>query len=200
MIIWGLNTKNIGAIPLTGECTTCHQSALHLTAFQSMFHLFWIPTIPLKKSYQVFCAHCGTQYNPEIFANYQEFMQNASTKFKRPWWSFSGLGLVGLLAVWLAYLAQVDRKVEQDFRHDPHAGDLIVLKTTEGSWRTPYTFAKVVTVDANTVMLNFSAYAYSSSSMAERSARNNLRESLSTETQDLSREDLQALPIVKVIR
>ena len=200
MIIWGWSTKNIGVIPFAGECKTCHHHGLQLAAFQSMFDLFWIPTFPLKKTYCVLCDQCGTQYNPEIFANYQEIMQSAGTKFKSPWWSFSGLGLIALFALWIAYLGYTDIKIKDDFKRDPHIGDLIIFKPAEADSVTPYTFAKVVNVEDNKVIVYFSTYAYSSRSLARRSAKNNVDSHLLTDAQELTREEIQALSITEVIR
>src|SRR5438132_1656789 len=47
---WGLSVKVLGAKKIDIKCNTCGSPGLSLTCMQRVFNIYWIPTIPLKKT------------------------------------------------------------------------------------------------------------------------------------------------------
>ena len=89
MIVWGWAAKKIGTHDVKGVCPSCKNATLVLVGWQRTFDVFWIPTIPLKKTSHVHCITCNASYSPEGFSE--------RIHFKTPWWAFSGLILLGTL-------------------------------------------------------------------------------------------------------
>ncbi len=108
MIIFGRNTKNIGTKTFEINCPNCHHHQLRLTAYQSMFHFFWIPTFPYKKQYFVDCENCGSCYTKEILHEDNGgpvvHAKKERINIKTPWWAFSGTFLIAITHIYRWFL------------------------------------------------------------------------------------------------
>ena len=76
------------------SCSYCQkQNTFNVITYSSYFHLFWIPLVPLFKTYTVECTHCKKTFNanewsPDVQKSLDN--ENALNKVKRPLWQGCG--------------------------------------------------------------------------------------------------------------
>ncbi len=61
LIIWGFRGRLANVAMLTLACRNGHVAAHRLVKVTRWFTLFFIPVIPIRRSYYSVCAHCGLQ-------------------------------------------------------------------------------------------------------------------------------------------
>ena len=166
MIVYGWTKKFIGAKKVEGECAVCHsKDDLQLVGHQNIFHIFWLPVIPLKRETHVVCTACEECYQPETILG----KRADSERFGVPWWAFSGLFIGVLLVLGFAFLDISTREGIDAFKEDPKVGAFFTFKSySEGVEDVPYTFAEVLGVEEDGVVVCFSRYSYSSESMCNK--------------------------------
>ena len=101
MIIFGWGEKKITPRHQdTYLCPDCNNKQVSLHHFVKYFDLFWIPTFPFKKRMVAHCSNCDVAYEGKYIPDTvrgQSIAERSSAKI--PWWSFSGLGIIGMLVV-----------------------------------------------------------------------------------------------------
>ncbi len=201
MIVWGVSLKNIGRKNIHGNCPLCNSRDLYLVVMQKVLHIFWIPTLPTRKSKFVQCNQCGSQLPAEPFLM---SMPTNETGIKTPWWNFLGLFIIIGLFIF-GYFSEKSASLDKvAFQNAPTVGVYFTYDLeTPSLKKTPYTCAKVEKVDGDKVTARISKYAYSKEKEARKAARdsmNNLQSPFGDETYEISRENFKALKVVSVLR
>jgi hypothetical protein len=195
MIIWGWSTKSIGAYATDIQCTHCQQSDLTLAAFQKFFNLFFIPTIPLSKEHSFVCTQCGTQFKPEGY----NLNKKSLPKVKTPVWGFSGLIVILVLAVGVSILSAFEKPREHILPENLAVNDIAVIKHEQDD-KYPYSLIKISKIDNGKLIFVPSKYAYASEYKAERAARRNRDDNFSSESYEVTTDDLKKFNITYIER
>ncbi|WP_400192864.1 hypothetical protein [Hymenobacter sp. B81] len=101
MIFFGTKASLAGTRPLPGvTCVSCGNNALNAAVYSRYFHIYWIPTFPLKRTGMSVCSFCKQALEPtEMPASYQAPFQAAQASVGLPLKHFTGLFLIGALVL-----------------------------------------------------------------------------------------------------
>lgn len=135
MIIWGSSTKNIASRITDLSCINCKENGLVYFAVQKFFTLFFIPTFPLEKDSYLSCSNCEHTFGNNVF---ETFIKN-NIKEKTPWWGWSGAVLISLLIGFGIYTTKAEKETTTLIRSHPEVDDIIFIKDSAASSKTPYT-------------------------------------------------------------
>ena len=186
-VFFGWSTKKIGTKQIDRACPACHSPSLSLVGMQRIFHIFWIPTLPLKKSTVAACASCAATYPLETVG-----ISKQETYFKTPWWSFSGLGILMVLLALGFYADASKEKIYEDFKTNPQAGVYFTFKSKDPDYaQAPYCFGKIEAIKGDKILVRFGRYTYSKNREAARSVRiskDKVNEFFDTETVELTKD------------
>lgn len=102
MIIFGSKGSHLGSVTLqNSKCDYCqHENTQTISVYGNYAHIFWIPMFPLGREVFAECTHCKRtleqkEFSPELDQLYLTY----KVIFKRPFWHWLGLGLMGLFIV-----------------------------------------------------------------------------------------------------
>lgn len=201
MIVWGSSSLNIKAKNLGAACRACESGSVSLSAVQQVFTLYWIPLIPLKKIKQVVCQSCSTTYPVELYA---EYLGPRETKFKTPWYSFSGLIIIALVFSMLYLSVLNSEKRIQAFKDNPTVDSYFIFENLEDENKAkPYAFAKILKVTDGKIKVYYSTYSYSNEDMAYKEAKlaksSNEESALKYKVYELDKLDLKRIAISNFI-
>lgn len=198
MIIFGSKATSLGAVPVVGSCETCGKQEQQLHVFQRYFHLFWIPTFPLRKKMVLECLHCHKvtvekDLPPELAMQ----SKRAKESQRLPVWTFSGVLVFAILYGAGVYLNEVDAKKTLVYKSDPRAGDLVVVRVGN-----QYGTFEIVNVVDDIVQVRSGNFTYATASGAKREIRNRHRETgyLASETIDLPKASYPGVDIQNIER
>ncbi len=114
MIFYGTKANRIGELDIKGTvCQHCNQAEpQEITIFGKYAHIYWIPFFPIGKEIFSECTGCFKTISQKEFPNSlkQQFALEKQ-QFKSPLWYWSGLGIIGLLFLYINFLsatAEVD--------------------------------------------------------------------------------------------
>ena len=117
MIIFGLRATNIGTFEIKEtSCDYCNiNDSQQISVFGKYFHIFWIPIFPIGKKTYSECTHCKKtirkkEFSPEINKLYAA----NKNKAKRPFWHWSGLILIGLIALAIAFIGKTPKTTSKN--------------------------------------------------------------------------------------
>jgi hypothetical protein len=163
MLIWGTKYSLIHQQPLTEPCRVCGKKTLTLFVYQPLFHLFWIPTFPLRKVSSIECSNCLTSFAPDTYGNVP-----IATHVRTPWWSFIGMGLFTFFLS-LGILIERKENAEIDaFKQSPQPQYFIVYKEKAPDLEeAPYRYAKITDVKNGVVYMDIGSYSSSRPSGAK---------------------------------
>jgi hypothetical protein len=156
MIIYGtkaplLKTEYAG-IPCP-NCKTNH--SIQISIFQRYAHVFWIPFFPIGKTGVSVCGNCRQVLKlKEMPADLRLSYDNLKLQTKTPIWTFSGLGIVAVIAIGVTIHGQQNEKKIANLINKPKAGDIAQIKEKENQ----YTLYKVVDVKKDSVYLVINKY------------------------------------------
>lgn len=155
MIFYGTRATSLGEENINETCPACGTpNSVHMAIFQKYAHIYWIPLLPYKKTGATVCTHCKQsldlkQMSPAFIEKYERLKATKST----PIWTFSGLGIIGLLiVVGIVSSKMTDSKVQRLIK-EPKPGDVYELFI--GS---KYTLMKVKEVNGDSVWCVESQY------------------------------------------
>jgi hypothetical protein len=163
MILWGTTKRKLKEGQIAQDtCPICEsRTTMRYDVFGTYLHIFWIPTIPVRKTKVLECDTCGE------FSFLNEFSKRFQDKFKTevstpyPIWFFSGLALA-IVCIYALIVLLSDRGViDQNYIDTPQIGDVYTIKVDQpkehsNDYSSYYTVMKVtkVTKDSLEVMLN----------------------------------------------
>ncbi|HEY3406526.1 MAG TPA: hypothetical protein VGK59_24225 [Ohtaekwangia sp.] len=157
MIIYGSRPVHLkSAQPPSLVCPHCGQTGTtFISAYSKHAHIFWIPLFPIGRVGVSQCQHCKQALNE---AGMPHELKREYTTLKAetrvPIWQFAGLGVIGLLAIWITYIGSVDEKKELEYLADPAVGDVYRYKTETKNYST----LKVVSISADSVFVSPNDY------------------------------------------
>lgn len=151
MIIYGTRSSHLHSEQLTQEkCPNCDaKGSVYAGIFSRYFHVFWIPFFPIGKSAVTQCQTCKhAMKEREMPVSFRNFISEAKSRIAVPRWHFSGLALVVLLVVWIAYTGSQSKEQEQVYIKSPKVGDVYRYKLANN-----YSTFKVVNVTEDSVVV-----------------------------------------------
>lgn len=200
MIVWGWNTKEIGTKEIHDACKICNANRLRLVGLQRIFHICWIPIIPIGKSMYVSCSSCGSEYQSNAILQKAE---QQGLSFKTPWWSFSGLVIIIAFVLFGIHENSKNDETIQNFKNHPQVGMYFTFKFPfdEELKKTPFSLGKIEEIKDNKIVIRFSNYAYSNEYKAAGAAKNSKKDSDKdlSETIEFEPQDFQKIDFQKII-
>lgn len=122
---------------------------VNLYVFARYAHLYWIPFFSTGKMVVAEDSATGeTWEGKEMPAELKPHCQQARAEAKTPKWFFSGLALIGLLALFLLFSSHQGNQRTAEYIAAPKVGDIIEYKI-DGT----YTIAKVIGVEGENVTI-----------------------------------------------
>jgi zinc-ribbon family len=107
MIFFGSKATTIGQLDINDtKCQYCENtSTQQLIIFGKYFHIYWIPFFPTGKEVIAECTHCKRTIDKAQFSSQlMEKYQANKSLVKRPFWHWTGLGIVGSLVLLLTII------------------------------------------------------------------------------------------------
>ena len=157
LFIYGTRGYKIRKIPAQNViCNVCGNPFHDVYVYREVFHLFFIPLIPLATRYvENVCTNCN--YRSDSYNN--EYLSRARTS---PifYWLFFAIPLIVAFLIVLNFRTQKEKAI---FVQDPKIKDVYLIRDdTKGAKK--YYFFKVVNVreDSGSVEVIHSAYQYNS--------------------------------------
>ena len=156
MIIYGSRASKVAQESLFDKCPVCgHTSTLDIYVYRKYAHVFWIPLFPIGKTGYCECSHCSRVWKKEQMPdNINQAYYNLAKQAKRPWWMFSGLGLIVVLIVLVTINSQAIEARNKKLILDPQRGDVYEIKLHDNS----YTLYKVAHVIGDSAYLQYNDY------------------------------------------
>lgn len=149
MIIYGHRSTSIGSTKIPYEvCPNCnHEGAMSLHIFSNYAHIFWIPLFAFRKYVVAHCANCDAAFDKKQQSeSIKREASLAKGMYKSPIWTFSGVGVLGVIIIAGTILSNKSNEEEKKFIADPKVGDEYTLKV-----ENDYTLAKVFSVQDSIV-------------------------------------------------
>lgn len=173
MIIWGYNTTTLGVVELPVKCKSCGSGSINILHTLRYFTLFWIPVFPYRKYKDFFCSMCDASIENDSFENgaNKHIIEGVPSTLKVPIWTFTGLVLIVLMLIYGSYAESVERDLVDEFIKNPQENSTIIFRTNEYK-DAPYTFARVVNINEDGIVLQYSKYAYSKKYKASSESKN----------------------------
>jgi len=201
MIIFGTRANEITQEKLTTACLNCKESTLIASYWQRLFHIFWVPIIPLYKFSQVLCPNCGTLYDGD---HLQPSLASEVEKSKpsTPKWAFSGLFIIGFLIIGGIVSGHIDKKNINELIANPQPNDLYLIHTTDGEHRG-YAFIKLEEIKNGEYIFTNGKFLYGTTHGAEKelnNVRDNPHDNFAQSSISLTLEDVKLWEIKKIYR
>ncbi len=162
MIIYGWNSKIIKNAPIeTVVCINCQEKSSLMEIHSHYFHLFWIPVFPFSKKATITCNHCKhVTEEKHMVADYKSKLKALKSTVPFPKFHFLGLGLILLLGLFFTFQNYRHTQLENEYLHNPEAGDVYVLKNNEEKSDFKYYLIKVEGLEADSVLFSTNSYTY----------------------------------------
>lgn len=103
MILFGRKGVHLGLTETDIKCEKCGNSKTVLSIFQSYFHIFLLPIVPVNKTAAAQCLKCrNVIYKKRLNAHYLEIFKLLKKQYKTPIWTF--LGAFFIILIYLIFL------------------------------------------------------------------------------------------------
>ncbi|TYZ07860.1 hypothetical protein FY528_14275 [Hymenobacter lutimineralis] len=163
MIIYGTNGSHVRTVAAPAlACPACaNPGQLSLSVFSRYAHIYWVPLVPYAKPAVAQCLHCKGAWTlkelPPEATNIREDLQTLKKQTMAPWWHWSGLVVLLLLAAWGLWASGRDQKENAAYLAAPQVGDIYTVRENDSAGE--YSLLKVVRTQGNTVELVANEYA-----------------------------------------
>lgn len=164
MIIYGTRGSHYATPNLPGSvCPSCKKfGTLNAGLVSRYAHIYWIPLFPYQKLAVVQCANCRASWEGQALpAELTEDVQAAKSQAHHPYWTWSGLVLIVVLAVAGVVAGLRDTRTDDTYLESPRAGDIYTVRLDSAD---QYSLLKVRQVSGNSVELVANEYQTSDSS------------------------------------
>ncbi len=144
------------------ECENCKDFDLTIGVYHDYFHVFFIPVAATGwKSSVIYCSSCGSRIRSDSLSKEYE------SKTRVPLYLYSGLLLVGLVALMLLAGAGWGTYQRSRYISDPKVGDVYLMKVAQGKL-DGYRFVRVSRLSEDSVIgiENDMLYLFSTSSFS----------------------------------
>jgi hypothetical protein len=144
------------------QCENCKDFDLTIGVYHDYFHIFFVPIAATGfKSCVIYCSSCGGRIRSDSLSREYE------SKTRVPFYLYSGLLVVGLVA--LTLLAGMGWGAYERSRYisDPKVGDVYLMKAAQGNL-DGYRFVRVSRLSEDSVIRieNDMLYLFSTSSLS----------------------------------
>ena len=133
MIFFGSKGRVVAGEAVQGvQCPSCQQTQFASFGILNYFHIYWIPTFLTSRKVGMECMHCkNTLIDDEVPSHLTEQIKSGVFSTGNTLPMFSGLIIIGLLAMGLMYMSQQDDALEATYIAQPEINDFYVVKLTE---------------------------------------------------------------------
>lgn len=154
MIVFGSNSALVHKEFIIEPCPVCnHINCVEMNVLQKYVHVFWIPFFSMGKTGISICGHCKKVMKlSEMPETYKQAYHNARLQSKISIWTFSGLVLTGLVALWLTHHINENDKLYNELIASSRKEDIYKVKTEDHR----YKLYKVSHVSGDTVFVRYS--------------------------------------------
>lgn len=197
MLIWGNTDKVIHTDTIDVSCAECGCSELLAFTMQKFFTLFYVPTIPLRKTLVYICPECSEPYDPKLINNSSIAIGKKSVR--TPIWGFSGLAVIAVFVAIGAWMDYEDSEKTAVCMESPQVGDRLVFKDEDGSV-TPYGFMKIKSMDGDSITLSCGNFIYSRKDKAVKKSKSAKEHDFLEEEIVVSKEQFKNLGVVHIER
>lgn len=177
MIFFGTKGKVVTGESVQGvQCPSC-ESSQHLSfGILRYFHLYWIPTFLTSKKVGMECTHCkGTLVGEELPTHLVDQIKSDVFTAGRTLPMFSGLILIGLIVIGLAYTGQQVDAREAIYIAQPAVNDYYVVDFrdmyADADAEYPYGLMRVADVSTSGVEVQVGTMIYNLSSGIKQDIR-----------------------------
>ncbi len=156
MIIYGVRNKSVLREDIIDNCENCGNNGfMEMHIFQSYFHVFWIPFVPVNKFGVTQCNHCkqvlkNKEMPQKLKATYNGYKPNAKT----PWWMFIGLAGLILLIFSVGTSIANDNKKSKEYLQKPAVGDIYHIKTESNN----YTLYRIAGIEKDSIFFEINNF------------------------------------------
>lgn len=157
MIIYGSNSKNLrSANPKNLKCPNCAaEGSTSINILNHYAHVFWVPLFPLGRKMVSQCDNCQhVLKRKQMPADFDMDARTLMAETRIPLWSFSGLALLAVFALWIVYSGNQKEKATAEYFAAPIENDVYNITTEGGNYST----MKLIAVDADSVTVTFNLY------------------------------------------
>ena len=144
------------------ECENCKDFDLTIGVYHDYFHVFFIPVAATGwKSSVIYCSSCGSRIRSDSLSREYE------SKTRVPLYLYSGVVLVGLVALTLLAATGWGTYARSRYISDPKVGDVYLMKAAQGNL-DGYRFVRVSRLSEDSVIgiENNMLYLFSTSSFS----------------------------------
>jgi hypothetical protein len=151
IVFFGTAHKKLATFPLAVPCTHCNtMDSLTMDIYQKYGHVFWIPFVPSGHTAITRCSNCGMEEFEKYFpADYTSAFFRLKSTLRKPWWTYSGLGLLILSIVITIIVSEQDKAYDAQIILTPKKGDVYEVKLNDSE----YTLYKVDRVHGGVVFI-----------------------------------------------
>ena len=166
MIFFGSKGKVVAGELVQGvQCSSCEHSQHTSFGILNYFHIYWIPTFLTSKKVGLECAHCKkTLVGDEVPSHFVDEIKPGVFTTGNTLPMFSGLILIGLIAIGLTYAGQQADVREATYITQPAVNDYYVVDFTEmyteADSEYPYGLLRVANVSSGVVELQVGSMIY----------------------------------------
>lgn len=157
MIIYGSKAVHLQSFKLNKEvCKKCDSTGtLTLSIYSKHAHVFWIPLLPFAKLGITQCSNCKNTLTEKEMPQDLRNVYYAQLKTVRPpFWQYSGLAIIGILAVTIYISGRNNDSKEKTYSTSPQVGDVYEIDLGKGN----YTSARVAQIEGDSVFVNQNSY------------------------------------------
>lgn len=154
MIFFGSKGRVVVGEAVQGvQCPSCQQTQFASFGILNYFHIYWIPTFLTSRKVGMECMHCkNTLIDDEIPSHLTEQIKSGVFSTGNTLPMFSGLIIIGLLAMGLMYMAEQDDALEATYIAQPLVNDFYIVDLTdifvEADGEYPYGLMRVTDVSS----------------------------------------------------
>ena len=177
MIFFGTRGKVvIGEAVQGAQCPSCESSQYTSFGILRYFHLYWIPTFLTSRKVGIECTNCKrTLVDKEIPTHLVDQIKSGVFSTGNTLPMFSGLILIGLIAIGLAYTGQQVDAREATYIAQPAVNDYYVVDLreiyTEADAEYPYGLMRVSDVSTSGIDVQVGSMIYNMASGVKQDIR-----------------------------
>jgi len=177
MIFFGSKGKLVAGEVMQGvQCPSCQNSEHASFGILNYFHLYWIPTFLTSRKAGIECTHCKqTRVGDELPSHLVEQIKSGVFTTGNTLPMFSGLIIIGVLAMFGVYAAQQDDAREATYIAEPAVNDYYVVNLTkmydEADAEYPYGLMRITDVSSNGIEMQVANMAYNKASGVQKDIR-----------------------------
>ena len=177
MIFFGSKGKIVTGEAVQGvQCPSCENSQHASFGILNYFHIYWIPTFLISRKIGMECTHCKrTLVDDEVPSHLVEQIKSGVFTTGNTLPMFSGLIIIGLIAIGFTHVAQQEDAREATYITQPAARDYYVVDLieifSEADTEYPYGLLRVTNVSPSGIEMQVGSMMYNLASGVTKDIR-----------------------------